>query len=273
MTFRLSRGRDERGGERRRQQRLEDLRGGGIDGTGGSERLGGRRHRADHGGEEAFRLRAELRLLPVRGGTLDEPRRLDECVVRDAGQSSVATAPVHDEAKRRRRLLCGGARVEDPAAELQPVARPFVHRVIAPHRIGVLLAQPLKALRVAVAHLLVGRGGEDEVARRARSLRARARRWRPRSPPPGPSCRAHRDPTRSRPRAPRTTDRRSTRPGRRARCPCARERGGWGRRRSRESAPRDWLVPDPVRRAHTLRRSPRGRREAAQQPASRSPAD
>ena len=73
MTFRLSEAEMIVGRERRRQQRLEDLRGSGIDGAGGFERLGGRRHRADHRGEKAFGLRAELRLLAVRRGTLDEP--------------------------------------------------------------------------------------------------------------------------------------------------------------------------------------------------------
>ncbi len=166
----LLRGRNERGRDRRRQQRLQDLRGGGIDGTGGSERLGGRRHRADHGGEEAFRLRAELRLLAILGDALNEACRLDECVVRDTGQSSVAAAPVHQQRERRRRLLCGGTRVEHLAAELQPVARPFVHRVLAPHRIGVLLAQPAQALVLTLSHLLVGRGDEEQVAGRAEAL-------------------------------------------------------------------------------------------------------
>ena len=57
--------RDERGRKRRRQQRLENLRRSGIDGAGGVEGLGGRRHRADHGGEKALGLGAELRLLPI----------------------------------------------------------------------------------------------------------------------------------------------------------------------------------------------------------------
>ena len=99
-----------------------------------------RRDRARDRGQEALGLGAEARLLPILGDALDQPGRLDEGVVGDAGPRRVAAAPVHEQPERRRSLLGGGAGVEDAAAELEPVARSLVDGIVTPDCVGVRLA-------------------------------------------------------------------------------------------------------------------------------------
>ena len=201
----------------------------------------------------------------------DQPRRLHEGVVGDVGKRGVAAAPVHEQPERRRRLLGGGAGVEDAAAQLEPVAGSLVDGVLAANGVGMLLAEPAQPLVLALAHLLVGGRGEEQVAGRLESLHGRATRWRRRSPPPGPSCPGRRGPTRSRPAAPPTRDRPTTRTGRRAPCPCARAAAAAARRPTPECERRGSRGRGRGRRARTRHRSPRGTRGAARRPPSRSP--
>ncbi len=80
----------------------------------------------------------------------------------------MAAAPVHPQPERRARLLGGGAEVEDAPVDLDPVALALVDGVLAADGLGMGLAQPLEA--EAVAHLLVRRRHEDQVARGAEAL-------------------------------------------------------------------------------------------------------
>ena len=90
---------------------------------------------------------------------------------------------MHDQGERGGHLLRRRAQVEDAAAELEPVARPLVERVVATHGVGVCLAQPAKAGVLALADLLVGRRAEDQVAGRREPL--------PRKGSDGDSARRH----------------------------------------------------------------------------------
>src|SRR5947207_1196507 len=80
----------------------------------------------------------------------------------------MAAPPVDAEEKRRARLLRGRAEVDGLAAELDPLARALVDRVVGAQGVGMRLAEPGKA--EVVAHLLVGGGGEDQVARRLEAV-------------------------------------------------------------------------------------------------------
>src|SRR5204863_9203625 len=92
----------------------------------------------------------------------------------------MAASAMDAEEERRARLLRRRAQVEGQAAELDPLARTLVDRVVGAHGIGVRLAEPREA--EVVAHFLVGGGGEDQVAGRLEALagerrdRDRARR-------------------------------------------------------------------------------------------------
>ncbi len=153
--------------ERRREQRLDQL---GRRGVHRPDPLDGRRrrrHLAEHGAQERLDLRLQLRLRPVLGEALDQPCRLHERVVGDRGHRRVAGAAVHEDPEGRGLLLGGRAEVDD-AAELEPVAGALVDRVVGADGVGVRLAEPGEA--EAVADLLVGGGGEDQVAGRLEAL-------------------------------------------------------------------------------------------------------
>ena len=160
-------------------------------------------------------------------------RRLDERVVGDPRHRAVAAAPVHVQHERRAPLLGRRAEIEHAPADLDPVAGAFVDRVVAAHGVRVRLGRATRGRTAPSPDLLVGGRGEDQVAGRLGTPRARARRSRPRSPRPGPSCRARRGPRPRRRAARPTTDRPTTPPGRRAPCPCARGAAGAARRRGR----------------------------------------
>ena len=123
-------------------------------------------------------------------------RRLDERVVGDPRLGGVPAAAAHAQREGRAHLLRRRAEVEGLAAEHDPLAAPFVERVVGPHRVGVFLDEPFEA--EAVADLLVGGRNEDQVAcgpeALARERGERDRRARRR----GPSCRARRGPRRRR---------------------------------------------------------------------------
>ena len=110
------------------------------------------------------------------------------------------------------------------------VPAPSLSRIVAAHRVGVVLGQPHRAL--AAAGLLVD-DARRRAGRRARgaspSGRARPRR-RPR-PPSGTSCPARRGPRARRRRRRPTTGRAATRRGRRGRCRRARAGTASARRR------------------------------------------
>ena len=132
--------------------------------------------------------------------------------------------------------------------------------VVAADRVGVVLAQPDRAL--AAADLLVD-GGHDQQRRRApaASPRGRARpRRRPR-PRSGTSCPASRGPTARRRRRRPTTGRAASRRGRRARCRRARAGTAPARRPRRAAARRGSGAPRCARAAR-----PRSRRRAAGRP-------
>ena len=70
---------------------------------------------------------------------------------------------MHVDLEGRGQLLCGRDDVVDAAAELEPVAAALVDGVVAAHCIRVRLAEPGET--EPVAHLLVGRRREDQIAR------------------------------------------------------------------------------------------------------------
>ena len=158
--------------------------------------------------------------------------------------------PAHAQPEGRAHLLRDGAHVERLAAELEPLARAFVDQVVAANRVGMGLAQPLRA--EARADFLVGCRGEDQVAcrleafPRERRERNGARRHLPlhveRAAAPDLAAHAAR----------RRRDRRSTPLRLRARHPCATGTAASARRRGRGSARRDSHA-----RAHAHRARPR----------------
>ena len=229
-----------------------------------------RRHGVGHGLEKARSFRDQHRHGLEGAQPLDEPGRLDERVVGDRRHRPVPATALDVQDERRAPLLGRGAEVQHSPAELDAIAGAFVHGVVAAHRIRVLRAQPLEAVRDALAHLLVGGGGEDQVAGGLGTPPARATRSRRRSRPPGPSCRARRVPRRSRPAARPTTGRPTIRPDRRERCPCARAATGSARRRDHGSAPPGSPARARGRRARTRHRTARGTRAGARPPRSRS---
>ena len=167
----------------------------------------------------------------------------------------------------------GAHEVEDAATELEPVAGSLVDARSRNARRRDASSHSQRSPAAALAHLLVRRRGEDQVAGRPRSPPARARRRRQRSPRPGPSCRARPGP-RLQPSL-TSPDHGSHRPlatDRRARRPCARAGAATARLLAPESARRGSRAPGCARRARTRRRSPRGTRAAARRRASRSPA-
>ena len=161
-------GRDHRRRERERKQRLDRLGGERVERAQPLQHLIGRRPLAEHDIEEACDLRPDRGLGPIGGQLLDQRRRLHERVVGDPRHRGVAAAAVHGDPEGRAHLLRGGAEIEDAAAELDPLAAALVDRVVDPDGVGMVLAEPLEA--VVVADLLVGRGDEDEIARRREAL-------------------------------------------------------------------------------------------------------
>ena len=240
---------------RERQKGLEHLGCDRIHGASRVERLGRGRHPTEHRLQERLRLRAETRLGRELAQPLEQRRSLDERVVGNRRHRRVTGPPVHQQTEGRAHLLRRRAQVDDLASELAP--RRDAHGTAT----AIRSRRPRRAPRPPWRR----RSGRP----RAESPRVRARRSLPRSPPPAPSCRAHRGPRRRRRAALPTTDRPSTRPGRRAPCPCA--RGGAG------SAPilapgrgqPGWRAPAHARTARTGLRSPQGSRAAARPPASR----
>src|SRR3954447_3407251 len=75
---------------------------------------------------------------------------------------------VHADAKGRAHLLGGRADVERRAAELEPVTRTLVHRVVAANGVRMFLAEPGEP--EALADLLVCGRGEDQVTRRRKPV-------------------------------------------------------------------------------------------------------
>ena len=115
-------------------------------------------------------------------------------------------------------LLRHAHAVEAAAVVLEHLAGALVDHDVGAHLVGVLLAQPLRA--VLGAGLLVGGDHELQLAGlRPPARLAPARPPRRPRPPPGSSCRARRGPRRSRRAARPTTGRPPTPPGRPARCP------------------------------------------------------
>ena len=153
---------------------------------------------------------------------LDQPCRLDERVVGDSGHRGVPAPTPHVQDERRAALLGGRAEIEDAAADLDPVARALVHRVLAPHGLGVLVGKARRGRSRRPRRAPRRRSRRRSGRLRARSPRGQARRSRPRSQPPGPSCPALRDPRRAPRGALPTRGRPTIRRGRRAPCPCAR---------------------------------------------------
>ena len=113
--------------------------------------------------EERFHLRDEHAFRPVVAQGRDQRRGLHERVVCDPRHRRVAAASADTQAERGAHLLCDRADVERLAAELHPVARALVDHVVTADRVGMRLAQPLRA--EARSDLLVGGRGEDAVAR------------------------------------------------------------------------------------------------------------
>ena len=128
---------------------------------------------------------------------LDQARRLDERVVGDPRHRAVAAAPVHVQLERRAPLLGRRAEVEHAPADLDPVAGALVDRVVAAHGVRVRLAEPLEPVRRRPRPSPRRRSPRRSGRRPAGTLPGRARRSRPRSPPPGSSCRARRGPRRA----------------------------------------------------------------------------
>ena len=129
-----------------------------------SASLGGRLLAEDRV-EEAGHLGPDRRLGLVGGEPLDQRRRLDERVVGDPGHRRVPAAAAHAQPERRAHLLRARAEVDGRPADDDSLAAALVDRVVDPHRVRVLLAEPLQA--EVVADLLVGGRDEDEVARAA----------------------------------------------------------------------------------------------------------
>ncbi len=138
-----------------------------------ADRLLHRRHLAEDRLEQRLGLGQVPQARAIHGQLLDDPRRLHERVVGDRRHRGVAAAAAHAEQERRAHLLGGGAEVERPAAEHDPVAAALVDRVVGAHRVRVLADEPREP--EVLADLLVGRGDEDEVAVRPEPLPRQAR--------------------------------------------------------------------------------------------------
>ena len=124
---------------------------------------------ADEQAEKGRDLRLHPGLGPELRQSHDQRRRLHEGVVGDARHRGMAAAAVDAQPERRTHLLGGRAEVEDaPLAEVDPVARAFVDAVLGTDRVRVLAAEPGEA--EVFADLLVGGGGEDQVAARLEPL-------------------------------------------------------------------------------------------------------
>ena len=165
-----------------REQRLDDLGRRRVDRTRRLEGVAGRRSRAADRREEPLHLRDQARLRLEGGDPLDVARGLDERVVRDRGQRRVAAPAGDAQDEGRAQLLGRGAEVVRAPGDLDAVAGALVDGVLAAHGLGVLAAEPGEPEVGVVAHLLVGGGGEDQVAARLEPLarergdRDRARR-------------------------------------------------------------------------------------------------
>ena len=113
-------------------------------------------------------LRDQLARRHEPAERLDQPRRLDERVVGDSGHRRVPAAAVDAQAEGSAHLLGRREEVDGLPTEHHPLAAALVERVVASHRVGMRLHEPLEA--EAVTDLLVGRGGKDHVAGRAEPL-------------------------------------------------------------------------------------------------------
>jgi len=80
----------------------------------------------------------------------------------------VAAPAANDELERGGHLLGCRAEVERPSAELEAVARALVDGILGPHRIRMLLDEPLEP--EARPHFFVGCGDEDQVALRLEAV-------------------------------------------------------------------------------------------------------
>src|ERR671923_319694 len=176
----LLRGADHRRRHRRPEQRLDNVPGERVDGPGGLDGVLRRRDLAANGQQEGGDLRADLRPVAEGAEALHHRSCLDEGVLRDARTGGVAAPAVDAEAVWRAHLLGRRARVEDAPAEEEPVAAALVHAVLGANGLRMCLAEPLEA--EARADLLVGAGGEDQVAARLKALpRQRGERDRARN--------------------------------------------------------------------------------------------
>ena len=126
------------------------------------ERLLDGRHLAEDDLEERGHFGDEMPLGLVLAQRLDIASGLDEGVVRDTRHRRMAAAAVDGELERRRHLLRDGTQVERPVAEDDAVAAALVQRVVRTNDVGVSLDEPREP--EVLAHLLVGGGGEDQIA-------------------------------------------------------------------------------------------------------------
>ena len=157
-------GGDHRRRERQRKDGLQHLRCDWVELARKLQGLGGLELPARDGLHERVGLRAQPQLGPVSGQTLDQPRGLDERVVGNPRHRRVSSSAVHAQPEGRAHLLRRRAEVEGAAGQLDPLAPAFVERVVGSNSLGMRLAQPRQAK--ALAHLLVGRRDEDQVAGR-----------------------------------------------------------------------------------------------------------
>ena len=172
---------------------------------------------ADQRREEGARPRASARAAAASRSRSSSGRQLQQRVVaRCPAPRRGRRAPRVRSVKRKTPFSPTQSGVEAPPVELERDAAALVEHVVGAHLVGVLLAQPLRA--VGRARLLVG-GDDDQqlaLARAASRSRPSARPRRPRRRP-GPSCPARRGPRPRRPRRRPPTGRSSTRTGRRDR--------------------------------------------------------